>query len=155
MNTELLINSLKFSPERLRELLSDIPPERLKEHRIPGKWSIHENACHLALVDEMMLQRLERFMQEEHPEFKPYCPGEGEADVVLLDLDLQTCLEKYATLRRQLVEKLSTLTPDLWQRKAIHPEYLDYTPFIMARHVLLHDHLHMYRIEELWLTRDL
>ena len=41
-----------------------------------------------------------------------------------------------------------------WTRKAKHKEYIEYTPYIMLRHILMHDHFHMYRIEELWLTTD-
>lgn len=38
-------------------------------------------------------------------------------------------------------------------RSARHPEYTLYTPYVMLRHMMMHDYLHMYRIEELWLTR--
>lgn len=31
---------------------------------------------------------------------------------------------------------------------------IEYTPEIMLGHLVMHDQLHMYRIEELWLTRD-
>jgi hypothetical protein len=50
---------------------------------------------------------------------------------------------------------LKRLKPEGWKNRARHPEYDEYTPYIMARHVLLHDNLHMYRMEELWMARDL
>lgn len=34
------------------------------------------------------------------------------------------------------------------------PEYALYSLFILARHILMHDHGHIYRMEERWLTRD-
>ena len=42
----------------------------------------------------------------------------------------------------------------IWIKEAEHPEYHIYTPYIMLRHRLMHDHFHMYRIEELWLTNE-
>jgi hypothetical protein len=41
-----------------------------------------------------------------------------------------------------------------WQKTGIHPEYELYSLSILGRHILMHDFWHMYRIEELWLTRD-
>ena len=41
-----------------------------------------------------------------------------------------------------------------WQKTATHPEYAQYSFYILVRHILMHDHWHMYRMEELWLTRD-
>ena len=32
-------------------------------------------------------------------------------------------------------------------RKDIHPEYKTYTPYIMLRHLLRHDHNHLNKIE--------
>ena len=45
-------------------------------------------------------------------------------------------------------------TPADWEKTATHPEYEQYSLIILARHILMHDHWHMYRMEELWLTRD-
>ena len=36
-----------------------------------------------------------------------------------------------------------------WDKLAIHPEYKTYTPYIMLRHLLMHDHNHLYKIEDM------
>ncbi|MDA1119365.1 MAG: hypothetical protein O2887_02525 [Bacteroidetes bacterium] len=43
---------------------------------------------------------------------------------------------------------------DLWSKTAVHPEFNKYSHYILLRHAMMHDHFHMYRIEELWLTKD-
>jgi len=56
--------------------------------------------------------------------------------------------------KAKLIEELKKLSPADWQRTADHLEYSHYTVFIMFRHLALHDHLHIYRIEELLLKKD-
>ena len=53
----------------------------------------------------------------------------------------------------RLLDLIREAPPDLWDKNATHPEYGIYTPEIMIRHIMIHDYLHMYRIEELWLTK--
>jgi hypothetical protein len=52
------------------------------------------------------------------------------------------------------VARLRRLQPDEWRRTAEHEEYSHYSIFIMFRHVVMHDMLHAYRIEELLLKND-
>jgi hypothetical protein len=40
------------------------------------------------------------------------------------------------------------------EKSAGHEECSEYTLYIMLRHTLTHDHVHIYRMEELWLTQD-
>ena len=57
-------------------------------------------------------------------------------------------------MRRKTVELARTLSPEDWRKEATQPEYEYYTAKILLRHMLMHDNLHMYRIEQLWLTRE-
>lgn len=155
MEIKTLLEAMSNSPWRLKELVQSVPEEMRKQHRLPGKWSIHEHACHLAVVDDMVTKRLDQFIQEEHPVFQPYIPGQCDDDVNLLELDLDKSLERFENERPQLIQKFSSLTNEQWSKPADHPEYFEYTPYIMVRHIWLHDHFHMYRIEELILTKEL
>ncbi|MBI5636692.1 MAG: DinB family protein [Nitrospinae bacterium] len=155
MEIKKVLNGLECSPALLRELVASVPAELLKEHRIAGKWCIHEHAVHLWKVQVMINGRLRRFMTEETPEFVPYFPGTSTPPDELLKLDLKESLKKFAAERKKFVGMLRQLAKKEWHKKAKHPEYDNYTPYIMARHLLLHDNVHMYRIEELWLTKEL
>jgi hypothetical protein len=151
---ELLLNHLADTPAILTNLLRSIPKSEVKTARIRGKWSIHENACHLAESERMILDRFYVFGKESHPVFTPYLPGKTVSADHLLDLDLDVQMQKFTELRNEMVALLRSFTPDIWSRDATHPEYKEYTPYILLRHILLHDHFHMYRMEELWLTHD-
>ena len=149
-----LIQGLKHSPLLLRELLGQISYEERKLHRIPDKWSIHEHACHLAQAEIMIYDRFQTFKFEPKPEFHPYLPGTTVADDELIHLDFDEQLDSFTLQRSKTVELLESFEDSIWEKAAIHPQYSQYSTHILLRHTLMHDHFHMYRIEELWLTRS-
>ena len=149
-----LIDCLKRSPQFLNDLIAGIPSEMLKQRRIPGKWSIHEHVCHLAQAEEMIYNRFNVFDTSDLPEFLPYLPGETIDADHLINLSMEEELHKYESSRKQLIDLLISFDEGLWKKRAIHHEYSQYNAFILLRHTLMHDHFHMYRIEELWLTKD-
>ena len=63
-------------------------------------------------------------------------------------------LDNFALYRNKEIDLLGSADDIMWQKRASHPEYESYSLYILARHTLMHDFRHMYRIEELWLTRD-
>ena len=149
---QYLMESLSKTPFLLARMLEEIPKEKLKIRRKPGKWSIHENACHLAQAEKMIQDRFDYFSKEPNPVFHPYLPGETVSDQDLITMDINDELDSFAKLRTRTIEILETYEPALWDRSGSHPQYYEYTPKILLRHTVMHDHFHMYRIEELWLT---
>ena len=149
-----MFECLGKSPEILKNLVESVPQEELKARRIPDKWSIHEHACHLVDVQPMLLERFKLCLEEESLEIRPYLPGTKDPDDFLMDMDLPETLAKFSGLREELLQLLKDRDESFWNKKMKHPEYRLYTPYILLRHILHHDHLHMYRIEELWLTTD-
>lgn len=150
-----IIDGLKNSPLILMDFIESLPKETLKERRRLNKWSIHEHACHLAKVEEMIVGRLQTFIQEEKPVFVPYVPGKNVRTDDLIEMNLDQALADYTRRRNENIARLSSFNETSWNKAAEHPEYKIYTPFIMMRHVLFHDNFHLYRMEELWLTKVL
>ena len=66
----------------------------------------------------------------------------------------KACIERFRSGRAAMLTLLKQARPEDWQRPARHPEYERYGLAVLARHVLLHDHWHMYRMEEVWLTTE-
>lgn len=150
----LIFTGLETAPVILRNLIAAVPPERLRQRRIPGKWSIHEHACHLATVHPVMMQRLRLFQEQASPEIRPFLPGDTDPDAHLIHEDLDRELDRYTSDRRAFIALGRSLSPEILGRRARHPEYDIYTPYHLFRHILMHDHLHFYRIEELAFTTD-
>lgn len=149
-----LISNLHSTPMLLSAFIGQIPVTLLKSRRKPNKWSIHEHACHLAQAEVMIHERFIRFEAEDQPEFKPYLPGNTISDGDLIYLDLSEQLHQFESMRAKTLNLLKSFDDGIWSKEGKHPEYINYSPFILLRHLLMHDHFHMYRMEELWLTKQ-
>ena len=115
---------------------------------------MHEHACHLAVVQPMFAERLELVLREPHPRIAPYSPSAEEAAGSLLEMDLDQALDQFVADRRRLVDRLASLSSGEWHRPVQHPEYREYSIFIMTRMVAMHDLFHGYRIHDLLLSKD-
>lgn len=150
-----LLEGLKRSARVLSAFAESIAQEKLDLRRGQGAWTVAEHISHLAQVQPMLLERLERFMTEEHPRFVPYIPGAGEDEPdAPARMPIGDALAQFADLRARQVALLEKAGEDVISRTASHSEYEQYSFRILVRHILMHDYWHMYRMEELWLTRD-
>jgi len=152
--TTAVIDALERAPGIVIPLVREVPGDVLKRRPAPRKWSAHEHACHLAHVHRLFFDRLELMLASPAPVITLYNPGESDADDLLLRVDLDDALRRFADDRRRLVERLRGLSREKWNRTATHGEYSHYSVFIMFRHLALHDFLHAYRIEELLLKKE-
>lgn len=151
--TKHIISCLAQTPEILSDFLSDIPIQIQCAQRRKNKWTIHEHACHICKAETMILKRLEVFYNNSHPVFKPYFPDLQNSES-LPDLILDEQLLHFKQQRNQMIDLLKNFNEDIWNKSATHAEYHTYTAKILVRHTLMHDHFHMYRMEELWLTHE-
>jgi uncharacterized damage-inducible protein DinB len=150
-----LLEGLRRTPRILSAFVRAIPAERIDRRRGEGFWTVAEHVSHLAEVQPMMLERFQRFMTEDHPEFVPYIPGAGEDQPSTpRRMEITVALEQFASYRNQQLALLEGADKNTWRKTATHPEYEHYSLYILVRHLLLHDYWHMYRMEELLLTRD-
>ena len=154
MDTTAVVDALERAPRVVVPLVREVPAAVLTRRPAPRKWSAHEHACHLAVVHALFFDRLDYMLASPQPVITPYDPGNDDPDDLLLRMDLDEALERYASDRRRLVDRLRRITPAEWAVTAEHGEYSHYSVFIMFRHLALHDFLHAYRIEELLLRRN-
>lgn len=151
-----LINGLKRSPSILSEFVRTIPEAKLDEQRGKSLWCISDHVKHLTHVQPMLLERIIRCIEEECPIFTPYIPGKENLEPSAPQAKkIPEALTKFSQYRKRQLEILENIKDEsLWQKQAQHPEYKQYSLYILTRHILMHDYLHMYRIEELWLTKE-
>ena len=149
-----LIAALENAPGIIIPLIREVPLQYLKRRPSPMKWSAYEHACHIATPIEPFLARLELMLSTDVPVIKSICPSEEEESGALLNVDLDEALDRYVGERVDLVKRLKELSAQDWQRTAEHETFRQYSVWIMFRHVLNHEMLHTYRIEELLLKKD-
>lgn len=151
MNREIdsILNALSETPRLLEELISEIEPKLYKQKIIEGKWSIHEHATHIGVGDIYGFQkRLKDFREKEKPTFEPLS-GDNFAKDFFIELDLKKTIKDFYPIRQRTVNLAKAFNSNDWNKIANHPEYKTYTPYIMLRHLLMHDHNHLYKIEDM------
>lgn len=153
-DSSALISALATAPRVIIPLIREVPAEVLKRRPSPAKWSAYEHAVHLSQSDELFRTRLELILSKPNPDIQTKENSPEEEAGSMLDIDLDESLERYGRERVTLVERLKKLSPDDWQKTAVHEAFDHYSIFIMFRHVLNHEMLHAYRIEELLLKKD-
>jgi hypothetical protein len=154
MDTQKLIASLEAAPGLIIGLVREVPPQNLKRRPAPNKWSAHEHACHISTGHETFLSRLELMLSNPHPQIKSMEPSPDEEAGSLLSVDLDAALSGYVRERALVVRRLKELSAQDWQRTAEHEAFSHYSVHIMFRHMLMHEMLHAYRIDELMLKKD-
>lgn len=153
-DTAILISALETAPGVIIPLIREVPPQILKRRPSPAKWSAYEHACHLAQSDALFRERLDLILSTPAPYIRSAEPTPEEEGGALLDVNLDERLDAYVRERATLVTRLKELSADEWRKTAEHEAFDHYSVFIMFRHVLNHEMLHAYRIEELLLKKD-
>jgi hypothetical protein len=149
-----LITALETAPGVIIPMIREVPPEILKRRPSPNKWSAYEHAVHLSQSDVAFRARLDLILSTPEPVIKTINNSPEDEAGAMLEIDLDASLERYVRERASLVERLRELSPEEWQKTAVHEAFDHYSVFIMFRHVLNHEMLHAYRIEELLLKND-
>ncbi|MEQ1761912.1 MAG: DinB family protein [Pyrinomonadaceae bacterium] len=153
-DTTSLVSALETAPGVIIPLIREVPPQILKRRPSPEKWSAYEHAIHLSQSDASFLARLDLILSTPAPYIKSIENSAEDEAGAMLDIDLGESLERYVRERAALVERLRKLSSEAWQKTAVHEAFDHYSVFIMFRHLLNHEMLHAYRIEELLLKKD-
>ena len=109
----------------------------------PSTVSLKGRPFHIALM-----------LSDPLPQIKSMVPTPDEEAGSLLSVDLDEALRRYVRERALVVKRLKELSTEDWQRTAEHEAFSHYSVYIMFRHLLMHEMLHAYRIEELMLKKD-
>ena len=148
------LNSLAGLPAVVESMLRAVPEERLTRRRAPDTWTILEHVLHLNQVQPMLHGRIKQFLQPGVPTMVPFDPFAEQPMPGADGTRLDEVLADFADIRRAILDTLSAMPAEAWDREALHPEYDRYSLRILVRHMLMHDYWHLYRIEELWLLKD-
>ena len=153
-DTATLISALETAPGVIIPLIREVPSQILKRRPSPAKWSAYEHAVHLSQSDAPFRERLDLILSTPVPYIKTIENSPEDEAGAMLEIDLDESLDRYARERTALVRRLRELSADEWRKTAVHEAFDHYSVFIMFRHLLNHEMLHAYRIEELLLKKD-
>ncbi|MEZ5308905.1 MAG: DinB family protein [Pyrinomonadaceae bacterium] len=152
--TSNLIAALAASPGVIVPLIREVPAAIIKRRPGNGKWSAYEHAAHLSQTDAVFRERLKLILSTPNALIGGISNSPEDEAGAMLEVDLEESLIRFIEERASLVQLLSDLSEDEWNKPARHDYFEPYSPFIMFRHLLNHEMLHAYRIEELNFSTD-
>jgi hypothetical protein len=153
-DTSTLISALETAPGVIIPLIREVPPQILKRRPSPAKWSAYEHAIHLSQSDASFLARLDLILSTPEPYIEAIENSPEDEAGAMLEIDLDESLDRYVRERAALVERLQKLSPEEWQKTAVHEAFDHYSVFIMFRHLYVHEMHHAYLLEQLMLKND-
>lgn len=147
------LSTFESLPAIVSSYAGDIPSADLDRRRAADAWTIREHLYHICDVQAMLLGRMKLIRDTECPVIEPYFP-ENEKEMAEKFASVEAALSAYAALRKEQLELIRGCSAEQLARNAEHKEYSRYSIPVIVRHMIFHEYWHMYRIEELWLTRD-
>lgn len=146
------LEMLEVTPQILRELLVEVSDEDARWKPATDRFSIAEVLAHLSHSEgHCYRMRVDRFLNEERPEFEP-----DDASFHLeryRNADPEDELDHFEDQRISNIEYLRTLPPDSGKRVALHREAGEITLSQMLHEWTLHDLGHIRQIIEILRAR--
>lgn len=138
---------------RLRDQLSSLDvfiasktTEEWNRKPASGKWSARENLAHLCRYHQVFLERLNRILQEDRPQFGRYCAEEDESWPSWSPLAVDLLLARIRQLRQEVRSKVGSLSREQLVRTGIHPVLGEMNVPLWLEFFLLHEAHHLYAI---------
>jgi DinB superfamily len=142
------IDMLDATPDLLRGLMCELTEEDARWKPAPDRFSVAEVLAHLSHSEGHCYRaRLDRFLNEEQPEFEP---DDAQFHLDLYrDADPEDAFDHFEEQRETNVEFLRDLPAEAGSRVARHKEAGEITLSQMLHEWVLHDLGHVRQVAEL------
>ncbi len=142
------IEMLDATPDLLRGLMCELTEEDARWKPAPDRFSVAEVLAHLSHSEGHCYRaRLDRFLNEERPEFEP---DDAQFHLDLYrDADPEDAFDHFEEQREINVEFLRDLPGEAGRRVAVHKEAGEITLSQMLHEWVLHDLGHVRQVAEL------
>ena len=140
---------LEYQHKSLIDIIEGLSDEQVRWQIIPGKWSIFENIVHLAIYQHAFIQRIDKILNEDNPQFQRYT---AESDPLFHDNCSRTTreiMQDLITTRREVIGKIFSLKQEHIQRTGTHPVFGEMKVIQWLNFFLLHEAHHLFTIFKL------
>ena len=137
------LNSLENTPKTLVNIIDQVKPDKYHDHTDPDRFNLTEMVAHLADFDDIFLDRLRLAHESPGAPVESFDPEARAAEKKYGSRDLHHELDVFENRRRDLVEFLSQLSPDDWNKQFYHPDLGKTSIDEYANIILAHDLSHL------------
>jgi uncharacterized damage-inducible protein DinB len=124
--------------------LSGVPTETLSEKPVSGKWSAHEQLAHIARYHQIFLQRIDRILTEQAPQFSRYRAEDDPEWPAWTSLPTSQLLVRISSMRSKLMARLQSLSKEDFERTGLHPKFGAMSLSLWLEFFLVHEAHHLY-----------
>jgi hypothetical protein len=144
-----VLDQLRATPLRLRELTSGVAPELLRTSPGPDEWSANDVLAHLRACSDRWGEAATRIIEEDRPKIRGTEPRIWITKTNYLDLEFAPSLRVFVRQRKALLAVLDPLSPDAWQRTGTlvgAGKPVDLTAYYYAERLARHERPHVKQI---------
>jgi hypothetical protein len=129
--------------------LNGVAIDTLSTRVIPGKWSAHEQLAHLARYHQVFLQRIDRILSENAPEFPRYRAEDDPEWPAWTSLPTSQLLVRISSMRAKLMARLRSLSEEQFERTGVHSRFAAMSLSLWLEFFLVHEAHHLYVVLQL------
>jgi hypothetical protein len=129
--------------------LSGVSAEMLNAKPVSGEWSAHEQLAHLARYHQIFLQRIDRILAEQAPEFPRYRAEDDLEWPVWSGLPTPQLLVRISSMRAKLMARLRSLSEADFARTGVHAKLGAMSLSLWLEFFLVHEAHHLYMVLKL------
>ena len=107
-------------PAVLRKALAGMTHEQLLARPIPGKWSSHDVAIHLADADAVFIHRLKRIIAEERPTYSAWDENAFISRLAYAEQLAEDAVQMIEVGHRQFARAIKHMAPGWLDRVGVH-----------------------------------
>lgn len=138
---------LRKTPDTLRELLDGVSMETISVKN-GTEWSPREVLVHLIDTELVYGFRFRFIMAEKDPVITPMNQDLWVNAFTYGKLNAEQLIRAFTPLRRINLELLQSVSPELFDKQANHPEFGTISVGIMVPHLAAHDQNHLQQIRD-------
>jgi uncharacterized damage-inducible protein DinB len=144
-DSRAIAERLQRQLEALPQFVEGVPRESL-DKRVAGKWSVTENAAHIARHTELTIERVQRILAEKDPIIPPYRAEQDAQWPMWQARSFEEVMEKLHATRADLAARVALLTPEQLARTGRHARFGPLTLRAWLEFFLAHEGHHLYVI---------
>ena len=144
-----IMERVKALPDRVAAEIEGLSEDELRRRSADGAWSIKEVCGHLCDDSEVWRRRLYMMITQTDPVLPAYDQEALVREHAYQDADIAAVLGDFKRLRLDMVENLSTLARDGWERTGQHPDWGRLTVRGGMEWMVQHTEEHLGQIREL------
>ena len=141
------INLFEETPSLVISVIEGLSESQVQQSPAPGEWSIHEIVIHLGDSETFGYERLRTTLAEDKPVLPIYDEDAWARKLKYHQQERHLALALFFAQRRSTAALLRMLSPEAWERTAMHPERGEISLYDIFITYLEHGNIHLAQIE--------